>query len=279
MLVRMSNSKRIKEVMRWAYGLSKFCASPLLDTKSRFVKLTPGVFSAQIIYDRSKKSFLTVKSRDDVDVAVVRQIFINEDYALESPNHAAALWRYYAKIIESGKRPLIIDCGGNSGLATRYFSETYEEAIVVCIEPEEQNMHMARLNNHNPEIQFLLAGIGNSDARADIVDPGEGNWGYRTETSDSGKTKIISVNSILHDSEYQNCTPFIIKIDIEGFEENLFEKNIEWLDAFPLLIIELHDWMLPKQATSHNFLRAISERNRDFIYRNENVFSISNTFL
>ena len=278
MLVHMSNSKRIKEMMRWAYGLLKFCASPFLKRKSRFVKLTPGVFSDQIIYDRSRKSFFTVKSRDDVDVAVVRQIFINEDYAVESQNHADALWKYYVKIIESGKKPLIIDCGGNSGLATKYFSETYNGSTIVCIEPEEQNMEMARINNHNADIQFLLAGIGNSDAKADIVDPGEGNWGYRTETSDTGKTKIISVNSILGDAEYKNCTPFIIKIDIEGFEQNLFEKNVEWLDAFPLLIIELHDWMLPRQATSNNFLRAISERNRDFIYRNENVFSISNTF-
>ncbi len=278
MLVRMSNTKRIEEIMRWGYGLSKFCASPLLNNKSRFTKLTPGIFSGQIIYDRSRRACFTVKSRDDVDVTVVRQIFINEDYALGSPKHADALWKYYVKIIESGKKPLIIDCGGNSGLATKYFSETYGGSRIVCIEPEEQNMEMAKINNHDPDIQFLLAGIGNSDARADIVDPGEGNWGYRTETSDTGKTKIISVNSILGDAEYKNCTPFIIKIDIEGFEQNLFEKNVEWLDAFPLLIIELHDWMLPKQATSNNFLRAISERNRDFIYRNENVFSISNTF-
>jgi len=277
MLIPMSNSKRVKELARWAYGLSNFCASPLLKKKSRFVKLTPGVFSDQLIYDRSCKSFFTVKSRDDIDVAVVRQIFINEDYALESPDHAETLWRYHAKIIASGKKPLIIDCGGNSGLATRYFSETYKGSAVVCIEPEEQNMALARMNNHDPNIQFLLAGIGNSDARADIVDPGAGNWGYRTETSAEGKTKIISVNSIVGDPEYKDCTPFIIKIDIEGFEQNLFEKNVEWLDAFPLVIIELHDWMLPKRATSNNFLRAIAERNRDFIYRNENVFSISNT--
>lgn len=277
MLIPMSNSKRVKELARWAYGLSNFCASPLLKKKSRFVKLTPGVFSDQLIYDRSCRSFFTVKSRDDIDVAVVRQIFINEDYALESPDHAETLRQYYAKIIDSGKKPLIIDCGGNSGLATKYFSETYKGSVVVCIEPEEQNMALARMNNHDPNIQFLLAGIGNSDARADIVDPGAGNWGYRTETSVEGKTQIISVNSIVSDPEYKDCTPFIIKIDIEGFEQNLFEKNVEWLDAFPLLIIELHDWMLPKRATSNNFLRAIAERNRDFIYRNENVFSISNT--
>ena len=277
MLVSMSYSKHIKEVARWAAGLSTYCASPLLAKKQRFVKLTPGVFSTQLMYDRSHHSFFTVKSRDDIDVAVVRQIFIQEDYAVASPDHDGALRRYYTSIIESGRKPLIIDCGGNSGLATKYFAETYPGSTIVCIEPDERNLAMARVNNSSPDIRFLLAGIGNSDARADIVDPGQGNWAYRTETSDDGKTRIVSVNSILSDAEYKNCTPFIIKIDIEGFEQNLFEKNTEWLDAFPLLIIELHDWMLPKQATSNNFLRAIADKNRDFIYRNENVFSISNT--
>ena len=276
MFVSMSYSKHAKEIVRWAYGLSKFCAGPLLGSQSRFVKLTPGVFSRQLMYDRARSHLFSVRSRDDIDISVVRQIFINEDYAVASDDHAKALRQQYEQIIAAGRKPLIIDCGGNSGLATRYFAETYPGSTIVCIEPEERNLAMARANNNGADIRFMLAGIGNCDARADIVDPGEGNWGYRTETSETGKTQIVSVNSILGDPQYQDCTPFIIKIDIEGFEENLFEKNTEWLDAFPLLIIELHDWMLPRQATSHNFLRAISEKNRDFIYRNENVFSISN---
>jgi FkbM family methyltransferase len=148
---------------------------------------------------------------------------------------------------------------------------------VICVEPEEDNMDTARANNLHPNIRFMLAGIGSSDARADIVDPGLGNWGYRTEASAEGKTRLVSVNSILSDPENKDCTPFIIKVDIEGFEHNLFEKNIEWLDQFPLLIIELHDWMLPGQASSGNFLRAVASRDRDFLYRNENIFSVSNS--
>ena len=40
-----------------------------------------------------------------------------------------------------------------------------------------------------------------------------------------------------------------------------------------------HDWLLPKQQNSGNFLRQISSRNRDFVFHGENVFSISNTLL
>lgn len=44
----------------------------------------------------------------------------------------------------------------------------------------------------------------------------------------------------------------------------------------PLMIVELHDWMLPRTANSANFLKAVAARNRDFVFRGENVFSIRN---
>jgi FkbM family methyltransferase len=278
MFTSMSNFKRLAEIFRWVYGLFFYCISAaFFKKKSRFVKLTPGLFPVQKIFDGKKRSTFAVQSRDDIDLAVLRQIFINEDYALDSRFHEDEISKQYAKIISAGKKPLIIDCGANSGLAARYFSETYSGSVILCVEPDPENMQMARLNNKDPGVEFLLAGIGSSDARADIVNRGEGNWAYRTETNASGKTRIISINSILSDIQYKECIPFLIKIDIEGFEANLFEKNLEWLDSFPLLIIELHDWMLPKQASSNNFLRAIAQKNRDFIYKNENIFSISNT--
>ena len=70
--------------------------------------------------------------------------------------------------------------------------------------------------------------------------------------------------------------PFIAKIDIEGGEADLFSQTVEWADAFALLIVELHDWLLPKEGTSHSFLAYVGSRNRDFIHIGENVFSIRN---
>jgi hypothetical protein len=43
-----------------------------------------------------------------------------------------------------------------------------------------------------------------------------------------------------------------------------------------VLVIELHDWMLPRAANSGPFLREIAVRDRDFVYHGENIFSISN---
>src|SRR5262249_4668764 len=44
-----------------------------------------------------------------------------------------------------------------------------------------------------------------------------------------------------------------------------------------LLIVELHDWLLTKSASSRKFLQCISQLDRDFVYIGEDVFSISNT--
>ncbi len=70
--------------------------------------------------------------------------------------------------------------------------------------------------------------------------------------------------------------PFIIKIDIEGYEEELFSDATDWIDRFPILIMEPHDWMYPKRQKSRNFIREISGRNRDFIIIGENILSIAN---
>jgi hypothetical protein len=84
---------------------------------------------------------------------------------------------------------------------------------------------------------------------------------------------MVTISSVVAD--HHDCEPFLIKIDIEGFESDLFSANTEWVDCFPVIIIELHDWMLPGDCNSRNFLQAIAGRSRDFILRGENVVSVS----
>ena len=78
-----------------------------------------------------------------------------------------------------------------------------------------------------------------------------------------------------------NYVPLLIKVDIEGFEKNLFEKNLQWMDLFDVIIIEIHDWMIPSQSNSSNLVLALSESikrgiKRDLIISGENLISIKN---
>jgi FkbM family methyltransferase len=129
-------------------------------------------------------------------------------------------------------------------------------------------------------VQPIHAAVINEDGFVKIANPGSAAWGYRTEIVDNATPDRISgfsVQSIINlASDGRDYEPFLAKIDIEGFEENLFSSNTEWINRFPVIIIELHDWLFPKQAKSNPFLRTISELNRDFVSIGESVVSIAN---
>lgn len=242
----------------------------------RFLSLLPLFFKNQLIYDKKKNLFLNPKIRSYVDFRTLRQIFHGNDYGIEKIGRKKDLISFYQKIIESGKSPLIIDCGGNIGLASKYFNIEYPEAEIICIEPDHLNIEQAKINNKNSKVHFLEKAIGCRDEKGTVVDPGLGEWGYRMEISQDGNTEIVSINKLLETYPNSKYTPFIVKIDIEGFEKNLFSENTEWIEIFPLLIIELHDWMLPKSGNSSNFLKTIAPMDRDFVFYGENIFSIDN---
>ena len=276
MLTALTNYQRLETTALWVVGVALDLVLLLAGRRRRFALLTPPFLGRQTIYDRNSRKLIRVNIRDRVDYSVVRQIFVKEDYGLEKLRRANELGETYRAIIGAGRIPLIVDCGANSGMAVRYFTETYEDAFVVAIEPDASNLNAARSNNISKKVSYRLAGIGSSDSRATIRDPGEGNWAYQVEENQDGETVIVSMDSLLGDYDQSTYVPFIVKIDIGGFEANLFEKNTEWVDRFPVLIIELHGWMLPGQANSRNFLRQVSSRDRDFVFFGENVFSISN---
>jgi hypothetical protein len=73
--------------------------------------------------------------------------------------------------------------------------------------------------------------------------------------------------------------PAIVKIDIEGAEKDVFKGSFEWVRQTPVIIVELHDWLLPKQRTSSTFLEVIAGLDRDFITVGDNIFSIANDLL
>ena len=89
----------------------------------------------------------------------------------------------------------------------------------------------------------------------------------------------ITMTDILRKFDAARYRPLICKIDIEGGEKDLFCANLSWMGQFPLIIIELHDWLLPGTSNSKHFLSAISKRNFDVVSRNENIFCFNNDLL
>jgi FkbM family methyltransferase len=267
---------RIRACVRWGLRLVRNLLELVAGRDQRFLLVTPPLWHRQVVLDLGRRRTIPLHTRDLIDIEVIIQVFISHDYGLHRLARGEELRAHYRSILAGGTIPLILDCGANSGMAARYFAETYPAAKICCIEPDADNLALARRNNSATPVDFLLAGVGGQDGRASFIDPGGGHWAYRVEECADGSTEILSIDSLLQRYQPGEYTPFIVKMDIEGSEASVFDQEADWLDRVPLLIVELHDWMLPRRGNSRSFLAQVAKRDRDFVYLGENVFSIAN---
>jgi FkbM family methyltransferase len=213
------------------------------------------------------------------DVAVIQLVLISKQYDLGRLRRSSELKGFLQRKRMTGKIPLIVDAGANIGASAIYFLSAVPDAQIVAIEPETRNFQLLALNTSGLRVETLRAAISSTHGVARVIDPGEGHWGYRTQNIDQADTATsvprITINEIYR-RHATRCFPWIVKIDIEGGELDLFLSNTEWVAATPILIIELHDKFLLQTANSRTFLQCVSQLNRDFVYIGEDIYSIAN---
>ncbi len=261
---------------RWLVRWVLAGANTLRGQAPRFWRVSPPLICRQVIYDRANGKFFSLKARDSVDLNLMGLIFDKNEYGLEKITRRDELNAQYATILAQNLTPLIIDCGAHCGIATKFFAETYPQARIVAVEPDEDNAALARETNSGDSIVVLCAAVGSADGTGSL-ERRDRSFAHRVNGTVAGETRVLSINRLVDDERRGGARPFIVKIVIEGSEENLFEDNTGWIDALPLLIIELHDGMLPGAANARNFLREMGKRDRDFLYHGKNIFSLSNT--
>ena len=212
------------------------------------------------------------------DFAVITQIFHQKVYALDGWLHKGLLEKYYLKQFNAQK-PLIIDAGANIGASSIFFADTWENSLVIGIEPEKHNFALLKLNALEKSILSLEGALGSESGKMYLSDPGHGDVGFRVANTGAYEVNVYSVKEIIATAAEQDAAPFIIKIDIEGGESQLFSANTEWMNEFALIIIELHDWMLPMQGSSKPFFKAISNLDFEILQKGENLFFFNRALL
>jgi len=263
----------LRRFLSYSVRISIHAAFYLLGRK-RYVPVSPFFLKNLLTFDRANKNFFKLKVRSFTDLLVYDQIFLHEDYKIVT-SHVLEVNKYYEYLTANRIKPLIVDLGSNNGFSAKYFAQTWKSASIVGIEPNKANFDISRINS--TESNFLNFAIGSKAGKVSFKDETVSSWAFQTIESEDGNIKLITVNEIIE--QFSDCKPFIIKVDIEGFERNLFSSDTSWIDKFPILIIELHDWMLPFEGNSKNFLKIIASKNRDFLYIGENVFSISHDLI
>jgi len=165
---------------------------------------------------------------------------------------------------------IILDLGANIGLASIYYSRKYPQAKIFAVEPEKSNYQLLVKNTaHNPNITCLNYGIWNRVTNLEIK-AGYDNWGFRTEEVDyenADTIQAISIDKIMEDYSLKQID--ILKIDIEGSEKELFQKNVEkWLPKTKAIIIELHDQI--KKDCSKSIFKALENYHYELSAKGEN---------
>ena len=179
------------------------------------------------------------------------------------------------------KPSVLIDIGANIGLSTLSLLEEFKTIKkVIAIEGEKNNFDMLDSNfklwtRNSKNVEFValnkIIGADSADLAIDDLSLFElkkrgtasGTFRYKvlnnkkqTELGNNNFLKITSLNDLINDIPLDE--KIIIKIDIEGGEEYLFEKNLDWIKRILHLTCEIHDQYHPTMInSSKNMIKAM----------------------
>src|SRR5215467_5292965 len=156
----------------------------------------------------------------------------------------------------------LLDLGANIGLTSLWLAKRYPIERVIAVEPDRSNAMLARRNLELNAIksEVLEAAIGPHEGTARFESSQVSNLGRLSEKG--VPVTMITVDTILKKSA---CSRFgLVKIDIEGGEQQLFDGPLDWLDHTGAIIIEFH----PSLGEYSRIIKVIE--NHDFSYISSN---------
>lgn len=209
-----------------------------------------------------------------VDGVTFKQMFTDQEYNLGHLPRGEELLGWYRDL--EGKPPLILDCGANIGASAVFLAESYPSAQIVSVEPDAENFALLSRNvTGYTRVKPVQAAVAAEDGWIRIVNPDGDPNSFQTERCDEGEGAIraLSIPTLIG---MGGGEPFFLKVDIEGGESDLFSRHHEVLHRFPVVAVEIHDWLYPRRGTSKNFLEWHLGADRDFLIHHEMLYSIAN---
>lgn len=189
-----------------------------------------------------------------------REIFGEEGYFFESDQ----------------KAPVIFDIGAHIGLSTLYFKSRYPAAQITAVEPLPQNRELLAQNvweNNLSDVTIIPAAIAVHRGSLPLwFDQTSERWWSTASVLPGGWTKTQSTTSVEVPArtltELLASTPSIdlLKLDIEGVEQEVLEASQEVLPRIKNMIIEFHPTPTQSREKLLTFLQqagfSISQRNQ-----------------
>jgi FkbM family methyltransferase len=153
-----------------------------------------------------------------------------------------------------------------------WFEARFPKATIYAVEPDADNFELMLRNvARSRNIVPVFGAVWGRRAELTVSNGAEEPWGRQVrEASGASTVPGFTIDDLLARAG-ADVVP-LVKIDIEGAEAHVFSGAADWLGRTPLLMIELHDWLLPWTATSRGFYGALGRYAFDSVTRRETMF-------
>ena len=171
--------------------------------------------------------------------SIQKEIVYKKDY-YES-GHLNQICSLNSNIAEKAiKDGFVLDIGSNIGNHTLFFAKEKKAKKIICFEPVKDTFRILEknieLNNLQAIVQAHNVGVGKQKSNANIQYYDKSNIGStQLSLANDGDIPIIAIDDI----DFSERITFV-KIDVEGFEQNVIEGMISTLKKHhPVLMIEI----------------------------------------
>ena len=156
---------------------------------------------------------------------VYREIFENEIYRFPCNN----------------TKPVILDCGANTGVSVLYFKKLYPECLITAVEADPMIFNILRENLRSSEcsnVTLVQGALSAESGKLPFVS--EGADGGRLSNNNEGMNEVVMVDCINLDDLIVGPVDFL-KMDIEGAEVDVL-LNSEKLGSVERMFVEYHSF-------------------------------------
>jgi FkbM family methyltransferase len=162
---------------------------------------------------------------------------------------------------------VILDCGAHTGMFTVLAASKFPNSKLISFEPDPANyrwLETQKRTNHL-RVDLLRAAVSTADGEA-LFEAGRGCGSALTAnssfTSDAITVKTLDLSKYI---EMLSCERLLLKLDVEGAEEQLLPKIVNVLPADCFLFLETHggeeSWMKSSRLLErHGFAVTVTRR-------------------
>jgi FkbM family methyltransferase len=160
---------------------------------------------------------------------------------------------------------VIVDIGAHIGLFSVLMKNTYPLASLYCIEPGEHNYTQLQKNMQDYKgVVTFQAALWHTKTMVQMLENQDlGHSGLQAQPQTGGNIPAVTMDDLFQRFGLDHID--ILKIDIEAAETLVFGKgNCAWMSRVRMLVIELHDWLVPGCAAA--FFEAVHRHYKQYRY-------------